>query len=185
VCSSDLAVRKDGPPKGASRWEVSEALRKMANTLYYKGNKEDPSRYPLNQNMVMWGNWTFAVLFYIPPIFYPHIIWLGLMPMLFGGVAQLIMHGIVNNRLLGKGHWYNSGLASTVLGHLPLFLTYAYVIQTNDLATVWDWGIAAVYAVLAYVVVMRIAMMKLLGDVNSPYPFTKEEMARFDRLYQR
>lgn len=158
---------------------------KMANTLYYKDNKADPSRFPLNQNMAMWGNWTFAVLFYIPPIFYPGVIWLGLMPMLFGGVAQLLMHGIVNNRLLGRGHWYNSGLASTALGHVPLFAAYAYIVQTNGLATGWDWGIAAVYAVLAYVVVLRIAIMKLMGDEHSPYPFTRQEMARFDKLYHK
>lgn len=156
---------------------------KLANTLYYKNEGADITRYPLNQNMVMIGNWAFAVLFYIPPIFFPHLIWLGLMPMLFGGVAQLVLHGIVNNRLLGT--WYNSGLASTVLGHLPLFIAYVYVVHTNGLVTIWDWGIAVVYAVAAYFIVMRKFMMDMLKDKNSPYPFTAEEMARFDRLYGR
>lgn len=157
---------------------------KMANTLYFK-NSPDITRYPLNQNSVMIGNWSFAILFYIPPIFLPDLIWLGLIPMIFGGVMQLLVHAIFNNRLIGNGNWYNSGLATTALGHVPLFAAYAYFIQTNGIATIWDWVFGFVGAVLAYVVVFRTLIMKPLEDVNSPYPFTPEEMARFDRLYRR
>ena len=65
-----------------------EAKTLSANAVLYPSAYAPANRYPLNQNSVMIGNWVFAILFYIPPIFLPNLIWLGLMPILFGAIGQ-------------------------------------------------------------------------------------------------
>lgn len=155
---------------------------KLANTVLYK-NSPAPDRWPLSQNSAMIGNWSFAALFYIPPIVFPDNMIVGLMPMLFGAIGQSISHVFMNNILMKT--WYNSGLATTLFGHIPLAIAYGYHVEVMGLATAWDWIIACIYAVFAYVVVFRLGIMKLLEDKASPYPFAAEELARFDRLYSR
>lgn len=160
---------------------------KLANSLLYDSSP-DITRWPLNQNAVMIGNWTFALLFYVPPILFPDMIWLGLTPMLFGAVGQMLAHGVVNNlklRQAGLRWGYNSGLLTALLGHVPLCIAYGYQAERLGLATGWDWLIGFVYAVFAYVVVFRAVIMKNLENPHSPYPFDAKEMARFDRLYRR
>lgn len=160
---------------------------KLANTLLYD-NSPDITRWALNQKAVMIGNWAFGVLFYLPPIFFPNLIWLGICPMLFGAIGQMLSHGFINNVKLKKAglrYGYNSGLATALFGHVPLCIAYGIYIEQQGLATGLDWVIGFLYAVFAYVVVFRIIIMKSLEDPNSPYPFTAEEMARFDKLYKR
>jgi len=130
----------------------------------------------------MIGNWIFAILFYIPPIAFPNLIWLGLMPILFGAIGQSISHLVVNN--IAMRTWYNGGLATTVFGHIPIAYLYIAHVQQHSLATVWDYVIAVTYAVIAYALFFR-RLMFALADKNSPYPFDKVEMNRFDRLNRR
>lgn len=160
---------------------------KLANTLYYT-NSPDATRWPLNQNSVMIGNWSFALLFYVPPIFFPNIIWLGLIPMLFGAVGQMLAHGFINNIKLkqaGLKYGYNSGLITALFGHVPLCIFYGIYIEDAGMATGWDWGLGFLGSVLAYVVVFRMIIMKSLENKDSPYPFDSDEMHRFDKLYGR
>ena len=158
---------------------------KLANTLLTKGSTAI-DRFPLNQRSVWFGNWSFALLFYVPPIFFPNLIWLGLMPMLFGAVGQMFAHGILNNVMLkraGLRYGYNSGLATALFGHVPLCIAYGYYVEAHGLATAWDWVIGFAYAVFAYVVAFRMVIMKVFEDVNTRWPFDATEMARFDKLY--
>lgn len=158
---------------------------KLANTLLTK-NSPAIDRFPLNQTSVWFGNWTFALLFYVPPIFFPNQIWLGLMPMLFGAVGQMFSHGILNNVMLkraGLRYGYNSGLATAIFGHVPLCIGYGYYIESYDLTTGWDWIIGFLYAIFAYIVVFRMMIMKVFEDKNTRYPFDETETSRFDRLY--
>ncbi|MGE6786701.1 HXXEE domain-containing protein [Ensifer adhaerens] len=166
---------------------VPGGFGKLANTLLYT-NSPDITRWPLNQKAVMIGNWAFAVLFYLPPIFFPNVIWLGITPMLFGAVGQMLAHGVINNLKLkaaGLRYGYNSGLVTAALGHVPLCIGFGYYLTTHNLATGWDWAIGFAYAVFAYVVVFRMVIMKSQEDPQSPYPFDATEMRRFDKLYQR
>ena len=106
--------------------------------------------------------------------------------MLFGAVGQMFAHGILNNVLLKRAglRWgYNSGLATTLFGHIPLAIAYGYHVEAMGLASVWDWVVGAVGMVLAYALVFRTLIMKSLEDENSPWPFDDTEMARIDRLY--
>lgn len=101
--------------------------------------------------------------------------------MLFGGVAQLIVHGIVNNKMLNT--WYNSGLFVVVFGHLPLMVAYIAYIERHGLAAWWDYVIAVVLMVAWYVGVIRILIPKLWERKDSPYPFAPALMEKFGKLY--
>ena len=151
----------------------------FANTLFACKHSPAPDRYPLNQLSACLTNWGTAIVLYFPPIFFPDVIWFGLAPILFGGVAQLIMHGLYNNLLLKR--CYNAGLISTLFGHFPIAIVYINYIVMNDMATIWDWIIGIAIMVIWYVVIVRGIFLKGFGDINSPYPFEKVEMERFKR----
>lgn len=150
---------------------------KFCNTIFACKNSPAPDRYPLNQMSAFLTNWVTAIVLYLPPIFFPDVIWFGLAPILFGGVAQLLMHGIYNNVLLKK--FYNAGLGAVLFGHVPIAICYIYYITVNNLASGWDYLIGTVIMVLWYVVGVRIIINKTFEDVNSPYPFDEVEMNKF------
>ena len=66
-----------------------------------------PDRFPLNQNSAMVINVLAAYCFYLIPVFFPRVIWLGLAPVLFG-MLQFIVHGIVTNKKMKS--LYNPGV---------------------------------------------------------------------------
>lgn len=150
---------------------------KFANTMFAYKNSPRPDRFPLNQMSAFLTNWGTALVLYIPPIIYPDAIWFGLAPILFGGLAQLIVHAIVNNKMLGT--YYNAGLATVVFGHLPIAIIYIIYIHTHNLVSFWDYVIGVVIMVLWYVVGIRIFINKGFESMNSSYPFAPEEMAKF------
>jgi hypothetical protein len=135
-----------------------------------------PERYPLNQNSALVTNVLCAYVFCLVPVFFPHVIWLGLAPML-SWFGQFIVHGIATNRKLKS--LYNPGLGVVVFIQIPLAFYYIYYIQSHSLASVWDWVFAIVYLALY----MSICLYKLtyswLAKKNSPYPFAEVEMRRF------
>ena len=51
-----------------------------------------PDRYPLNQNSAMVTNVVTAYLFYLLPVFFPNIVWLGLAPIIFGHAIPRTRH---------------------------------------------------------------------------------------------
>lgn len=155
----------------------------FSNTLFApKDSTPDiADRYPLNNMSALWVNWGTALVMYLTPVFFHDVIWLGLVPMLFGGVAQLIVHGIVNNKMLNT--WYNSGLFVVVFGHLPLMVAYIAYIERHGLAAWWDYVIAVVLMVAWYVGVIRILIPKLWERKDSPYPFAPALMEKFGKLY--
>jgi hypothetical protein len=137
-----------------------------------------PDRYPLNQNNALFINAVAAYLFYLVPVFFPQMVWMGLAPMLFG-VGQLIVHGVITNlRLKGV---YNPGLAAVALGHIPLAVWYLVEVYARGWIRGWDWIVAVIYLVSFIGIVMKWLGYTVLADKDSPYPFTPEEMARFSR----
>ena len=72
-------------------------------------------RYPLNQFSAMLVNVVIAYLCYLLPVFLPGIIWLGLAPILFGCVFQVMLHLAVF--YVKFHHFYNSGLAAVICIH--------------------------------------------------------------------
>lgn len=151
----------------------------FANTMFAYKDSPRPERFPLNQMSAFLTNWGTALVLYVPPIFFPDVIWFGLAPILFGGVAQLIMHGFVNNKMLKS--YYNAGLASTALGHFPIMILYIMYIEEHNMASTWDYVIGVAIFLVWYIVGLRIIVNKSFEDMDSPYPFAPEEMARFKK----
>lgn len=91
-------------------FELQGGFPKFANTLFVpKDSTPDIADcYPLKNMSALWTSWRTAIVMYLIPVFFPDVIWLGLVPMIFGGVAQLLIHGIANNVMLKT--WYNAGL---------------------------------------------------------------------------
>jgi hypothetical protein len=140
-------------------------------------SSERPDRYPLNQNSSMVANLIYSYGFFLPPIFFPGSIWLGLAPVLVGSIIQFISHGIYTNIKLR--YFYNPGLLTNVFGHIPIAIFYIGHIQANNLVTQQDWIWAVVYMVAFLVLNFYFIEQKLLGNRNSPYPFDPNEMKRF------
>jgi Protein of unknown function with HXXEE motif len=148
----------------------------VANMVMF--SSANPDRYPLNQNSSMVANIIFAYGFYLPPVFFPNVIWLGLAPVLVGLTMQFFGHVIYVNMKLRT--FYSPGVATTVFGHLPVGVIYIYYISANHMANGWDWLRAVVYMIVAVPLIFGILEILLLGDKNSPHPLDPDKMKRFD-----
>lgn len=141
-------------------------------------NKTALDRYPLNQLNAVVGNAAGAYLLYLIPVFFPHMIWLGLAPIIVG-LFQFFGHGIVMNRKMKS--WYNPGLAAVLLFHVPIGCYYLYYIVSQKLVSPSDWGLSILFLVVFMVPVQIISYRKLVSKA-SPYPFDAVEMNRFNVL---
>ena len=139
---------------------------------------ERPDRYPLNQNSSMVANLIFTYGFYLLPVFFPTVIWLGLATVFIGAIAQFIGHAIfVNIRLRS---FYSPGVATDVFGWLPIGVIYISYVVANNMVDLWILLLAVVWAAVFMFLDFIIIEQRFLGDINSPYPFDQDEMKRFD-----
>jgi len=139
------------------------------------GKKEVPDRYLLNRKNCFFVNVVGGYPFYILPIFFPNLIWLGLAQILFG-MAQLMMHWIFAN--IKMKSWYNPGLAAVVFLHWPIGIYYIRYIYVNGLLQPWHWIAGIGFMILATVVIFL--PLQLFKDKNLEYAFSAEEMGRFN-----
>ena len=135
-----------------------------------------PDRYPLNQLSAMITNCIATYGFYLLPIIFPNIIWLGLAPMFFCFI-QLLMHGGGGIVLMKK--LYNPGLIAVVFGHIPLGIWYICHICSNNLAQPIDWILGGIYTLLFFVLIIGVLTYKVLINKDSKYPFDAKEIARW------
>lgn len=147
----------------------------IMNQVFSPMPKGRADRYLLNQNNAAFINVT-AWLFYAIPVFLPHMLWLGIGQMLFGLVGQTIVHGVLINRKLKT--WYNPGMAAVMLGHVPIGIWYLVEVVRQHLAQWTDWIFSIGYLAFFMGVIMQFIGFRVLADINSPYPFTQEEMTR-------
>ena len=148
----------------------------VANMVLMRSAK--PDRYPLNQNSSMVANLIFAYGFYLLPVFFPNVIWLGLAPILIGSFMQFIGHVIYVNIKLRS--FYSPGVVATVFGHIPIGVIYIHHILANNMVNLGDWLLAVVYMAVFMFLVFFIIEQKLLGDKNSLYFFDQDQMKSFD-----
>ncbi|MGM9965232.1 MAG: HXXEE domain-containing protein, partial [Clostridium sp.] len=52
----------------------------FCNTMFACKNSPAPERFPLNQMSAFLTNWITAIVLYLPPVFFPDVIWFGLAP---------------------------------------------------------------------------------------------------------
>jgi hypothetical protein len=148
----------------------------VINVALY-GEKKDYDRYPGNKQSSMLVN-SLAYPFFIAPVVFPNLIWLGLAQVFFG-FTQIVGHGVIMN--IKSKTWYNPGLATAVLLHLPIGVYYIYYVSSRDLVAASDLLYGLAVLVVAILVIIRLPI-RLYQDRNSPYPLTAEEMARFNML---
>jgi hypothetical protein len=131
---------------------------------------------PLNQNNAMVINVVAAYTAYLLPVFFPDILWLGFMPILFG-MSQLIMHGILTPRKIGN-RIYSPGLCAVFFGHVPLGIFWFYYTISDGLLGWSDVLFGLIYQGLFIVVFMRRIGYGLLAGPGSKYKFPQEEFER-------
>jgi hypothetical protein len=135
-----------------------------------------PDRYPLNQNSAMIVNVIAAYPFLLAGALFPHQIWLGLAAVVFW-VGQFAVHAILTNVKLKT--IYNPGTFSMLIG-VALLIYYVYDVESNNLASLWDW-VGGLALVAAFAVIFLVKMTyDWLADEDSPHPFTPAEMRRWD-----
>lgn len=139
-------------------------------------------RYPLNQFSAMFGNCLVTYVVYTLPIFFPNVIWFGMIPILFGMVFQVVMHVIVGN--LKSGSFYNPGMLATLLGHVPLGICFFYYTAHHGLLTAGSVA-GGIIGLFLFIATFMIIMFKILPDKNSSWPFSPEENARSKKVAER
>ena len=139
------------------------------------GEKKAPDRYPLNANQCWISNVLLTYPFYIIPVFFPNLIWLGLAQVI-AGMLQVFAHGIVENIRLKS--LYNPGLGATMFLQLPLGIYYIWYVATNNLAGPWTYVIGVIGAFVALGLLFLLPI-RLLRSRDSKYPFAEEEMFGF------
>lgn len=146
---------------------------------YMRGGTD---RYPLNQFSAMLVNVLIAYACYLLPIFFPDVIWLGLAPILFGCIFQVVLHLVVF--AIKFRHFYNSGLAAVLCIHVPCGIAYIYFANEQRLLNgkVWLFAIAYLLAMIVFTVLFG---QKLLANENSIYPFDEKEVEAGERFARK
>ena len=139
-------------------------------------------RFPLNQFSAMITNVLIAYICYILPIFFPNTIWLGLAPMIFGCVFQVIMH--LGLFLVKFHHFYNPGLGAVLCIHVPCGIYYIYYVITNGLVSTSIWIYTVIY-LIAMIFVTVLLGQKVFSSEHSKYVFSTAEIEAGDKLASR
>lgn len=139
-------------------------------------HSDSPRNYPLNTNSALCVNVAFAYPYYIAPILFPKVRWLGLSPVLFG-MMQAVGHGIIFPRLAGDK--YSPGFLASALLHVPIGLTYIKAVQADRPLTRAEWAAAIAYTV-AFAAVGVAGPNLVMHDKDSPYAFTAAHMGHHD-----
>ena len=134
-----------------------------------------PDRSPLNRNTSLIVNVFIAYPFYILPIIFPTLIWLGLAQVFFG-MAQFGVHGILINKKMHS--LYNPGLFAVVFLHWPIGIYYIWYVTVNHLAGTGDFLIGVI-ACIAAAILMFLLPIRLMANKESKYPFAEEEVYGF------
>jgi hypothetical protein len=115
--------------------------------------------------------------FYFLPIVFPHVIWLGLAPIMFN-MMELLIHG--GGATAATRSPYNQGLLSCV-PWLVLSVWYIVDVTTNGLASGSDWAIAVGYLLVWVILALPVGTFLLLSNRDSRYPFSAKELSRFEK----
>jgi hypothetical protein len=134
-----------------------------------------PDRYPLNSQSAMVINLLIAYVFYLVPVFFIDLIWLGLAP-IFMGFFQFIWHGVFANRKAKT--MYNPGLFAVLFLHIPIGCWYINYILSHSLATASDWILGIAYFIVAtYILIIKGNMW--MKNEKSKFNFTKKQLGPY------
>jgi hypothetical protein len=133
-------------------------------------------RYPLNQNNAMVINVVAAYTLYLFPVLFPHVLWLGLTPVIFG-MSQLIVHVLKTPHQIGN-RIYSPEAIAVVFGHLPVGIYWLCFTISNGMLHWYDVVLGFVYLAVFIGGFMLKIGYGVLKKTDSPYFFPKEEFER-------
>ncbi|MGO4953416.1 HXXEE domain-containing protein [Paenibacillus sp. DRB1-1] len=147
----------------------------LFNNVMFKS--DTPDHYPLNTQSAMIINVAIAYVFYLLPVWFPQVVWLGLAPV-FMGFFQVVWHGIVVN--IKAKTLYNPGLITALFLHVPVGIWYIHEIVKQDIPTAIDWIAGTIYFVFAvYIFIIKGNIW--LKKSDSPYSFSKQQLGAYGR----
>jgi hypothetical protein len=132
---------------------------------------DQPHNYPLNRQSSLCINTALAYPFYLAPIVFPRVKWLGLPPMVFG-IAQAVDHGLVLPALARVR--YSPGFLAAILLHVPIGTTYIAALRTEGPIGRATWN-KSIAVTLAFMIGLLITFFRG-RDRNSPYAFAPTQM---------
>ncbi|NQX64766.1 HXXEE domain-containing protein [Paenibacillus alba] len=145
----------------------------LFNQVIFKS--EWPERYPLNKQSAMMINLIIAYVFYLLPLLFPSIVWLGLAPIMMG-FFQVIWHGVFAN--LKAKSLYNPGLFSSLFLHVPIGIWYLSYMNKHSLINPTDWIVGMIYFIVAvYILIVKGNMW--LRNKNSLHSFSKKQLGSY------
>lgn len=133
-------------------------------------------RYPLDQNNAMVMNCVAAYIVYLLPVFFPEVLWLGFMSVLFG-ISQIIIHGIITPKQIGN-KIYSPGFCAVLFGHVTVGIFWFYYTISNGLLGWTDVLFGIIYQVAFIAIVMLRIGYGVLSKPDSKYAFPVEEFER-------
>jgi hypothetical protein len=144
------------------------------NRVIFKSDQ--PRNYSMNTNTAMLVNTTAFYPFYIAPIIFPKVKWLGLPPVVLG-IFQSIAHGVMLPRMAHAR--YSPGFLTATLRHVPIGFSYIKALRTQGPISRATWIKSAIVTVIF--VIFGVAVPQILGrDRNSPHAFTAKQMGAYD-----
>lgn len=135
---------------------------------------DQPLNYPLNRQSSLCINTALAYPFYIAPIVFPAIKWLGLPPILFG-IAQAVDHGVILPGLARVK--YSPGFLAAMLLHVPIGITYIGALHAQGPIGRSTW-IKSIVVMVIFLVGLLATFLRGL-DKNSPYVFDAKQMGPY------
>lgn len=156
------------------RWPGGEPA--ITNMASQPGGGAPADRYPLNQNNAMVINLVAAYVLYLFPVLFPHLLWLGLPPVIFG-MAQLMIHVLKTPHQIGN-RIYSLGAAAVVFGHLPVGICWLFFTISNGMLHWYDVLLGGIYLAVFIGGFMLNIGYGVLKSAASPYPFPQEEFER-------
>jgi len=146
----------------------------VTNILFFK-EKKDYDHYPFNPHLCFFDNVFTTYAFYIIPIFFPNVIWLAI-GQACAGFIQVLAHDIFENIALKTK--YNPGAATAIFLQLPIGIYMLWYVTVNNMASVSDYILGAVFGIVGYALVFGVPVL-MLRDRNSKYHFTEKQMYGF------
>lgn len=147
----------------------------VTNNIALFGEKQDVTKYPLNEMSAMAVNVVCAYPLYIVGIFLYKYQWYDIFLAYFS-MSQVLMHGVKMNRALHS--WYCPGFLSAVCVMLPLSIYMLWYIATNyELPHYYWWAPLAAFPVIAVLTIL--VPILIFRSRETPYAFPQYQADEF------